>query len=100
MTIFSEISKYDYLQYEYFFKKIVIFRRKNMTKKKPMPLDYPSYCPTATRLLPDFSPEPSQPWGVTNHSNTKLEGDLYFWSELFQMTFKGISYIKFSAKYF
>ena len=34
MTIFSKISKYDYLQYEYFFKNLVIFRLKNMTKKK------------------------------------------------------------------
>ena len=37
MTIFSKTAKYEYLQYEYFSKKIVIFDFKNMTKKKPMP---------------------------------------------------------------
>ena len=36
MTIFSKTAKYEYLQYEYFSKKIVIFDFKNMTKKKPM----------------------------------------------------------------
>ena len=39
MTIFSKIAKYEYLQYEYFSKKIVIFDFKNMTKKKPMAPD-------------------------------------------------------------
>ena len=34
MTIFSKTAKYEYLQYEYFSKKIVIFDFKNMTKKK------------------------------------------------------------------
>ena len=33
MTIFSEIAKYDYLQYEYFFEKMVIFHLKIMTNK-------------------------------------------------------------------
>ena len=34
MTIFLKTLKYDYMQYEYFFEKIVIFYEKNMTKKK------------------------------------------------------------------
>ena len=37
ISIFSEMAKYDYFQYEYFFKKIVIFRLKNVTKKKTYP---------------------------------------------------------------
>ena len=37
ITFFSEMAKYDYFQYEYFFKKIVIFRLKNETKKKTYP---------------------------------------------------------------
>ena len=36
MTIFSKTAKYEYLQYEYFSKKIVIFDFKNMTNKKHM----------------------------------------------------------------
>ena len=36
MTIFLKTLKYDYIQYDYFFEKIVIFYKKNMTKKKPM----------------------------------------------------------------
>ena len=34
MTIFLKMLKYDYMQYDYFFEKIVIFYEKNMTKKK------------------------------------------------------------------
>ena len=34
MTIFLKTLKYDYMQYDYFFEKIVIFYEKNMTKKK------------------------------------------------------------------
>ena len=34
MTIFLKTLKYDYMQYDYFFEKIVIFSKKNMTKKK------------------------------------------------------------------
>ena len=33
MTIFLKTLKYDYMQNEYFFEKIVIFYEKNMTKK-------------------------------------------------------------------
>ena len=33
MTIFLKTLKYDYIQYDYFFEKIVIFYEKNMTKK-------------------------------------------------------------------
>ena len=33
MTIFLKMLKYDYMQYDYFFEKIVIFYEKNMTKK-------------------------------------------------------------------
>ena len=33
MTIFLKTLKYDYMQYDYFFEKIVIFYEKNMTKK-------------------------------------------------------------------
>ena len=36
MTIFLETLKYDYIQYDYFFEKIVILYEKNMNKKKPM----------------------------------------------------------------
>ena len=39
MTIFSKTVKYDYLQYDYFFEKIVIFVLKNMTKKKTYGLE-------------------------------------------------------------
>ena len=45
MTIFPEMAKYDYLQYDYFFKKIVIFRLKNMTNTK-------TYAPPPPRVLP------------------------------------------------
>ena len=33
MTIFLQTLKYDYLQYDYFLKIIVIFEIQNMTKK-------------------------------------------------------------------
>ena len=36
MTIIFKFPKYDYLQYDNNFKKIVIFKIQNMTKKKPM----------------------------------------------------------------
>ena len=41
MTIFLKTLKYDYMQYEYFFEKIVIFYEKNMTKKKTYGYDSP-----------------------------------------------------------
>ena len=43
ITIFSEMAKYDYLQYEYFFKKKVIFRLKILKKK--------TYAPASSSLL-------------------------------------------------
>ena len=37
MTIILNILKYDNLQYDNYFEKIVIFEFENMTQKKPMP---------------------------------------------------------------
>ena len=50
MTIILKLSKYDNLQYDNYFEKIVIFEFLNMTKKKPMA------CPPSARqrLLETF----------------------------------------------
>ena len=56
MTIFLKMLKYDYMQYDYFFEKIVIYYEKSMTKKKPMPHphDLEHNVPATPRNIPDF----------------------------------------------
>ena len=63
MTIFLKMLKYDYMQYDYFFEKIVIFYEKNMTKKKPMVEG-----PTRGKPKPAVRAR-GQPTGSLNHRN-------------------------------
>ena len=53
MTIILNILKYDNLQYDNYFEKIVIFEFENMTKKQPMGRPHETnYCHLNTIPVP------------------------------------------------